>query len=91
MAAKAGVTVITDGATTYPGLVAKAMPAAEVKRAVKSSDGFDPLFRLNHICAKIRSDVANLARRTWATTKKRVRLQGRLDLFVAMHNGYTFC
>jgi len=63
LVAKPDVTVITDGATSYPRLVAKAMPAAEIKRAIMA-DGFDPLFTLNHICAKIRSDVANMTRRT---------------------------
>ena len=52
--------------------------------------GLRPLFKLNHKCAVIRSALACMARRTWATTKKRGRLQDRLDLFIAVHNGYAF-
>jgi hypothetical protein len=80
----------------YPSYVAKALPkrlSPRVKaQAARGGVGrdFDPLFRLNHNCAVIRSDLACMARRTWATTKKRGRLQDRLDLFIAVHNGYAF-
>jgi transposase-like protein len=91
LAAKPGITVMFDGAPTYPGLVAKAMPGAHSKVAEYSEDGFDPLYRINHLCAKIRADVATMARRTWSTTKSRSSLQDRLDIFVAVNNGYHFC
>jgi hypothetical protein len=75
-AAKPKVTVACDRAPTYPGLVASSFPAgvsvAPYKsRSLGSSADFDPLFKLNHACAKIRADLACMARKTWATTKKR--------------------
>lgn len=90
LAAKDTVTVACDGATTYPGLIAEAMPNATVKVVKELLDDFDPLFRINHTCAKIRADVANMARKTWSTTKKRAKLQERLDIYVAVNNGYKF-
>lgn len=90
LAVKEDATVMFDGATTYPGLVAKAMPTVNAKVADYSEDGFDPLFRINHVCAKIRADMASMARRTWSTTKKMSGLQDRLDIFVAVNNGYDF-
>jgi hypothetical protein len=94
--AKPDVTVACDKATPYPSYVAKALPKrlsprvkAQAARGGAGGD-FDPLFKLNHKCAVIRSDLACMARRTWATTKKRGRLQDRLDLFIAVHNGYAF-
>ncbi|HEY8278405.1 MAG TPA: hypothetical protein VIH99_02195 [Bdellovibrionota bacterium] len=47
---------------------------------------FDPLFSLNHTCAKIRADVNRLFRRTWCTTKKPDRLQSHLILYAHYHN-----
>lgn len=92
--AKPGVTIGCDGGPTYPGYVASTFPAplkptvsAEPARG-SAGGGFDPLFRLNHVCAKIRADLACMARKTWATTKKRSHLQHRLDLYVAVNNGY---
>lgn len=47
---------------------------------------FDPLFSLNHTCAKIRADVNRLFRRTWCTTKQPERLRAHLILYAAYHN-----
>ena len=47
---------------------------------------FDPLFSLNHTCAKLRADVNRLFRRTWCTTKRLERLQEHLILYAAYHN-----
>lgn len=91
LAAKPAVTVAFDGDSSYPALVRKAIPTADVKTAPGVTSGFDPLYRLNHTCAKIRADLACMARKTWATTKCMTRLQDRLDLFVAFHNGYVLC
>jgi transposase-like protein len=94
-AAKPEVTVACDRATTYPGLMAIAFPAGVSVVPYKSRSfgggaDFDPLFKLNHACAKIRADLACMARKTWATTKKREKLQDRLDIYVAINNGYSF-
>ena len=47
---------------------------------------FDPLFSLNHTCAKFRADVNRLFRRTWCTTKKPERLYNHLVLYASYHN-----
>ena len=43
---------------------------------------YDPLFPLNQRCAKLRSDIKRLTRRSWCTTKKIENLQGHLDLYL---------
>jgi len=49
---------------------------------------FDPLFQLNQRCAKLRSDIKRLTRRSWCTTKKPENLQAHLDLYVMMQFGF---
>lgn len=48
--------------------------------------GFDPLFSLNHTCAKLRADVNRLIRKTWCTTKKAERLRYHLAIMSLYHN-----
>ena len=89
-AAKAGATVASDGKSSYANLIAGAIPGAahQPSPANAALGGFDPLFALNHVCAKIRADLSRMARRTWATTKSIARLQDHLDLYVAWQNRY---
>jgi hypothetical protein len=47
---------------------------------------FDPLFSLNHTCAKLRADVNRLIRKTWCTTKRPDRLEAHLILYANYHN-----
>lgn len=47
---------------------------------------FDPLFSLNHTCAKLRADINRLVRRTWCTTKKKEYLYAHLILYADYHN-----
>ena len=47
---------------------------------------FDPLFSLNHTCAKLRADVNRLIRRTWCTTKRKDQLEAHLILYADYHN-----
>jgi len=47
---------------------------------------FDPLFSLNHTCAKLRSDVNRLIRKTWCTTKLASRLELHLGITALYHN-----
>ena len=44
---------------------------------------FDPMFAINQRCAKLRSDIKRLTRRSWCTTKKLENLQLHLDLYLA--------
>lgn len=48
--------------------------------------GFDPIFSLNHTCAKLRADVNRLARRTWCTTKRIEGLRAHLAIMSLYHN-----
>jgi transposase-like protein len=48
--------------------------------------GFDPLFSLNHTCAKLRANINRLFRRTWCTTKKAERLSDHIALYALFHN-----
>lgn len=49
---------------------------------------FDPLFSLNHTCAKMRADVNRLIRKTWCTTKNADRLHAHLAIFANFHNEF---
>lgn len=53
----------------------------ELKKTV-----FDPLFSLNHTCAKLRADINRLIRKTWCTTKKAERLRYHLAIYALYHN-----
>lgn len=46
---------------------------------------FDPLFAVNHHCARLRDRMKRLARRNWCTTKKLENLQLHLDLMIHMN------
>ncbi len=92
--AKKLITVATDGKAAYGPLIKKAMPHARHKVVVggrkRVRGAPDPLFRLNHTCAKIRADLSRMARKTWSTTKRMWALQYHLDLYIAFNNGYEF-
>lgn len=90
--AKPRITVATDGKTAYAGLIKGAMPHAVHKSYVSRvavHGARDPLFRLNHTCAKLRADVSRLARRTWSASKCLRGMQDHLDLYIAFNNGYS--
>jgi transposase-like protein len=48
----------------------------------------NPLFHINHLCAKNRADLSRVRRKTWITTKQMDRLQAHLYLYIAWNNGY---
>ncbi len=66
----------------------------EGKRGASTGQGelkklrFDPIFSLNHTCAKIRADVNRLFRRTWCTTKRADQLYAHLVLYADYHNAH---
>ena len=64
----------------------KGRKAAVTGQGELKCGGFDPLFSLNHTCAKMRDDLKRLTRRTWCTTKKLDRLDMHLSLFTLRHN-----
>lgn len=81
----------------YPNDVFKHFPQAthiaiKGQRGVITAQGelkkikFDPLFSLNHTCAKLRADINRLIRKTWCTTKKIERLRLHLAIYADYHN-----
>lgn len=86
-----GATIACDGFPTYPAEIRANVGKGVTVNAqpFDPNGGFDPMFRLNHVCAKIRADVACMARETWTTTKRVDALQDRMDIYVAWNNGYS--
>ena len=89
----------TDEHKTYPEFIKKYFPSS-THRTYKSSRGsiagqgelkkvvYDPLFPINHACAKLRADINRLFRRTWCSTKDPDKLQDHLDMYVEFHNTF---
>jgi hypothetical protein len=48
----------------------------------RSKKKFDPLFNINHACARLRADIRRLTRRSWCTTKKPENLQRHLNIYI---------
>ncbi|MDG0815982.1 hypothetical protein [Bdellovibrio svalbardensis] len=49
---------------------------------------FDPLFAVNHTCAKLRDHIKRLARRSWCITKQSEHLELAIYLYIAKINQY---
>ena len=92
----------SDSNPHYPADIKKYFPEAthEVflgKRGAITGQGelkkikFDPLFSLNHTCAKLRADINRLVRKTWCTTKDPRRLEDHLALYANYHNQQLKC
>lgn len=89
--------VKSDSNPHYPRVVKEFFPHAHHKRYLgkRGSQGgqgelkkvqFDPLYSLNHTCAKMRADINRLIRKTWCTTKSSGELNRHLMLFADFHN-----
>ncbi|MNK07823.1 hypothetical protein D3C87_257430 [compost metagenome] len=50
----------------------------------------DPLFEINHMCARLRDHIKRLTRRSWCTTKLKDHLELALYLYLAKNNNYKF-
>lgn len=79
------ITIASDSKRAYPNIIREVIPHAAIKQCKGRTE---ELFRLNHAAAKIRADLARMARKTWCTTKKMERLQDHLLLYIAWNNGY---
>lgn len=95
------VTITTDSHPLYANLIREFFPKAKhiqvLARSMKEKKRelmhqqvfkkvFDPLFALNQRCAKIRSDIRRMTRRSWCTTKKIENLKHHLDLYQIYNN-----
>jgi hypothetical protein len=88
------ITFSCDSKKIYVPLIKKIFPDLEIHRYLlsKTKRGdpkkHDPLFTINHLCARMRADVAPLARKSWTTTKNVEGLQKLLWIYLAWMNGY---
>ena len=90
------VCLLTDSHVSYRGWIRRVLPEAThqpvtpLKRPEppRRANLHDPLFRVNHLAAKIRHDLSRMGRKVWVTTKKAVWLQAHLDLYIAFNNRY---
>jgi hypothetical protein len=88
--------VRTDGKPSYQKAVKKYWPEINHEihlrpekeklqtrlHEMRQKKKFDPLFRINHMCARLRADLRRLTRRSWCTTKKPENLQMHLDIYL---------
>lgn len=94
-------TIITDGSPLYGKYIKEFFPNAEhrviLSRAhkekrrefifLKQNKGiYDEMFALNQRCAKLRSDIKRLTRRSWCTTKRVENLYSHLKLYQGFNN-----
>lgn len=83
-----------DSKKTYIPDIKSLFPDAEIRQYLLSKQKrgepklHDPLFTINHLCARLRSDVAPLARKSWTTTKSVKGLQNLLWIYLAWINKY---
>jgi len=92
----------SDSNPYYPQTVKKYFPKATHKNYIgrrgavtgqgelKKGKTRDPLFSLNHTCAKFRAHISRLIRKTWNTTKKTERLVDHINIYADYHNERLF-
>jgi hypothetical protein len=82
--------LITDRKSTYPGLFKRSFVhcfGSHVRIASTDTRNHgNPLFPINHTLAMLREHVSRLARRTWAASKLRERLELHLWIWIAWRN-----
>ena len=98
------LTITTDSHPLYPKLIKEYFPESMhipiVSRELKEKKRelihhnvtkkvIDPMFALNQRCAKIRSDVRRMTRRSWCTTKNIENLKKHLSLYQIYNNDYV--
>ncbi len=95
--------VKTDGKPSYQSAIEKYWPNAKHEVHVrqekeklqtrlheqKQKKRFDPLFNINHMCARLRADLRRLTRRSWCTTKKAENLQRHLDIYLRFQTRFN--
>ena len=90
------VSLLTDSHASYGRWIRNVLPDAKHQpvppldrpEPPRRANLQDPLFRVNHLAAKIRHDLSRMGRKVWVTTKKAVWLQAHLDLYIAFNNRY---
>lgn len=91
---KAPMIFSCDSKNSYIPAIKKLFPDAVINQHLldKQKRGepkkHDLLFTINHLCARLRADVAPLARKSWTTTKSVKGLQNLLWVYLAWINKY---
>jgi transposase-like protein len=91
------VLIKSDEHQRYPSFISGFIPKAKhmtfksergcvVGQGELKKIGFDPLFAVNHTCALLRANINRLIRKTWCTTKDKMRLKDHLDVFIYFYN-----
>jgi transposase-like protein len=91
-------TIFSDKKSNYPALARKFYPYSQHHQYSRKDEEkeplheliqkrqFQPLFTLNQRCAKIRSDIKRMVRRTWCTTKLAANLEKFLQIYAIYNN-----
>ena len=89
--------VKSDKKPSYRNIIKKHLPLATFKtykskrstlKGRYSKKEHDALFAVDQRCAKLRSDIKRLVRRSWCTTKKIENLQKHLDIYLLYAQGW---
>jgi len=83
------VHVQTDKKHSYQAALRRLFGTRLLHERISSKDPRDPtnpLFPINHTLAMLRDGVSRLVRRSWAGSKKRVKLDGHLWIWIAYRN-----
>lgn len=81
--------VATDRKSTYPGSLSRVLGRSVVHVCTRSTvkrDRRNPLFPINHTLAQMRDGISRLVRRTWAASKRALRLCWHLWIWVCWRN-----
>lgn len=97
--------ISSDAKSSYKGLVKEIFPKVYYKQHIAQANKeknreqkylstekrkYDPLFKVNHMCARFRDHIKRLTRRSWCTTKKKEHLELAVYLYIAHTNKYKF-
>jgi transposase-like protein len=83
------VRVETDRKQTYPAILRQVLGGSHrhvCTRSTVKRDRPNPLFPVNHTLAQLRDGVSRLVRRTWAASKRAMRLGWHLWIWICWRN-----
>lgn len=87
----------SDEHARYPEFIQKYLPHSnhltfKSERACVVGQGelkkvkYDPLFKVNHVCAMMRDGISTLVRKTWSVTQVLARLKDLIEIFIHYFN-----
>lgn len=87
------IDIVTDKHPAYGPLISQVHKKAihiSGKRHDEGAHDNDPMFWLNHVCARIRADLGRMGRRSWCFSRSIDALQGQLDMFMEFFNSRVY-